>query len=56
MKTIITLAEGKASKRINLSLFEKKARTIFAKEVSVQIKKAKSTQHTSSAVKCNNPV
>lgn len=56
MKTIIKLADNKASKMINLTHFEKNARVIFSKEVSVQIKKAKSVQRTCNVIKCNNPV
>jgi hypothetical protein len=56
METTIKLAKDKTSRRINLSEFEKSARTIFTKEVSVQIKKAKSVQHASNVIKCNNPV
>ena len=56
METTIKIAKGKSTRRINLSEFEKGARQIFIREVSVQIKKAKAIQNTSDVIKCNNPV
>jgi len=56
MKVTISISDNKATRRLNLADFNRKAEVIFKKEVLPQIAKAKISDKSSKSVKCNNPI